>query len=523
MKQEWYYVDLQGEKQGPIRTSQLVSMAKKGEITPESYVRKGTGKWVRARKVQNLFRSSSEAASDSGSAKANAGPSPEKQAQPHSDESQGHVCILPCPKCGARTRYISSENGESVRCSSCGTRLSLEAARKARHLLFISHSSSEQELASAICEALEGHGFECWIAPRDVEGGASWAKSIVNAIVESRVLVLLLSDTAMKSPQVLREVERAVSNGVSVIPIRLDSSRINEDFEYFLSATHWLDCQGDGDAEITQTLLPLVETLITKTVVLGNTELVRRKKRARSRSFLVTLGVFLLGGVLASVLIYLTVGPHRSHVANDLAEQIMMHCEPAEWEDLGGPGSISISTDSLQISTLLETHEQIHNFLNGIRGASGRPQMPLPTLKPVNAQRLYERTQDETKVRFLDSPLDEVVSYLSDIHEVSIEFDYERLEDVGLTPDRMYVTCDLSNLTLADALRTMLREWDCTFAITESAILIVTNDRIGYPYQQTLSYDIRDFLDGYRGWKLPYEGVRFYAEGNPTQQPQLSP
>jgi len=39
----------------------------------------------------------------------------------------------------------------------------------------------------------------------------------------------------------LREVERAVSNGMLVVPVRIEDIAPTGDLEYFLSATHWLD------------------------------------------------------------------------------------------------------------------------------------------------------------------------------------------------------------------------------------------------------------------------------------------
>jgi len=53
------------------------------------------------------------------------------------------------------------------------------------HDVFISYSSKDKSVADAVCATLEGRKIRCWIAPRDVSPGDSWAASIVKSIDES--------------------------------------------------------------------------------------------------------------------------------------------------------------------------------------------------------------------------------------------------------------------------------------------------------------------------------------------------
>ncbi len=84
-------------------------------------------------------------------------------------------------------------------------------------------------------------GIRCWIAPRDVFPGEEYAASLVRALHESRVMVLVFSSGANRSPQVLREVERAVSRGVPILPLRIEDVPPSEAMEYYISSRHWLD------------------------------------------------------------------------------------------------------------------------------------------------------------------------------------------------------------------------------------------------------------------------------------------
>ncbi|MFM8457702.1 MAG: TIR domain-containing protein [Chthoniobacterales bacterium] len=109
------------------------------------------------------------------------------------------------------------------------------------HDVFVSHSSKDREAADSVCRALESRGIRCWMAPRDIRPGANWGESILEAIGRVKLMVLLLSANANASPQVLREVERAVNKSVVVIPVRIENVMPSASLEYFLSTAHWLD------------------------------------------------------------------------------------------------------------------------------------------------------------------------------------------------------------------------------------------------------------------------------------------
>src|SRR5581483_7974306 len=90
------------------------------------------------------------------------------------------------------------------------------------HDVFISYSSKDKPVADATCATLEAHGIRCWIAPRDIIPGTEWGKAIVDGISGSRIMVLIFSSNADQSRQVMREAERAVHKGLSLLPLRIE-------------------------------------------------------------------------------------------------------------------------------------------------------------------------------------------------------------------------------------------------------------------------------------------------------------
>jgi hypothetical protein len=107
--------------------------------------------------------------------------------------------------------------------------------------IFISYSQPDRDCASELTHHLEANGFTVWIAPRDVSPAAEWAAEIIDAISAAKVMVLVFSSSSNTSPQVRREVERAVHKDLRILPFRIEDVLPSRSLEYFLSAQHWLD------------------------------------------------------------------------------------------------------------------------------------------------------------------------------------------------------------------------------------------------------------------------------------------
>ena len=108
-------------------------------------------------------------------------------------------------------------------------------------MVFISHSSKDRPTADAICTHLESAGIKCWIAPRNIEPGTTWTKGIMQGLEACRVLILVFSEHANDSDHVEREVAKAFSSGLAVIPFRIKDVLPNQSLSYFLDTVQWLD------------------------------------------------------------------------------------------------------------------------------------------------------------------------------------------------------------------------------------------------------------------------------------------
>jgi hypothetical protein len=129
-------------------------------------------------------------------------------------------------------------------------------------MVFISHSSKDRPTADAICAYLESAGIDCWIAPRDIEPGASWTKGIIQGLGTCRVLVLVFSEHANDSDHVQREVAKAFSTGLAVVPFRIKDVLPNQGLSYFLDTVQWLDARTEPLQKHLDALSELVKKLL---------------------------------------------------------------------------------------------------------------------------------------------------------------------------------------------------------------------------------------------------------------------
>ena len=100
--------------------------------------------------------------------------------------------------------------------------------------VFISYSSNEYEVANIVRTALKANGITFWMAPESIPGGSNYMEVIPTAISESKILVLLLSESAQNSKWVPKEIEQALNNNLIIIPFQIENCKINNMFNFII-------------------------------------------------------------------------------------------------------------------------------------------------------------------------------------------------------------------------------------------------------------------------------------------------
>jgi isopentenyldiphosphate isomerase len=122
---------------------------------------------------------------------------------------------------------------------------------------FISYAFVDRPVAEKLCDLLELHGIRCWMAPRDIPAGAHYAGSISQAVRNAKLLFLLFSRSANDSKHVIREVDLAVQDNLSILPLMLDDTPPNDAFRYYLSIEQHLMVPGKNIESIAEALIPM--------------------------------------------------------------------------------------------------------------------------------------------------------------------------------------------------------------------------------------------------------------------------
>jgi TPR repeat protein len=107
--------------------------------------------------------------------------------------------------------------------------------------LFVSHVAEDRTAAMEIVGELERRGVPCWIAPRNVRPGRPFDDEIVDAIEDSRAMLLVFSDLCNESEYIRREVTVAGESQKIIIPFRIEDAHPRRGLRVRLSDLHWID------------------------------------------------------------------------------------------------------------------------------------------------------------------------------------------------------------------------------------------------------------------------------------------
>lgn len=196
--------------------------------------------------------------------------------------------------------------------------------------VFISHSHKDSNVANAMCHKLEESNIRCWIAPRDIPPGATWADEISKAIKLSKFMVIIFSSASNQSKQVLREIEVAISNDVVVLPFRIEDLKPSDGMEYYLSTTHWIDAIDVNLEAKFQQLVSNINGFMNGTKELPPKPLPTKKK---SKKVNIMIIIVLLLIIISGTFLYLTL-QNQIQEANTVIETSVSYTESPSYDEL---------------------------------------------------------------------------------------------------------------------------------------------------------------------------------------------
>ncbi len=143
--------------------------------------------------------------------------------------------------------------------------------------VFISYSTADQETADKIADHLEENGFSCWIATRNIAPGSIWERSIVKAINDAKVFLLLYSKNSAQSEQVENELRQALKRKTRIVPYKLDETELDEVFSYHLEGKNWIAADVKNGNYNLEPLTGIVRTVVDLSGEQAGATMIERK------------------------------------------------------------------------------------------------------------------------------------------------------------------------------------------------------------------------------------------------------
>jgi hypothetical protein len=87
--------------------------------------------------------------------------------------------------------------------------------------------------------------------------------------------------------------------------------------------------------------------------------------------------------------------------------------------------------------------------------------------------KILETLEDDSRLEFIETPLEQVVDFLKDQHDIPIGLDVSQLEGLGIGSDTP-ITLNLRGISLRSGMRSMLRPLKLDIAVINDVLMITT-------------------------------------------------
>jgi hypothetical protein len=119
--------------------------------------------------------------------------------------------------------------------------------------VFISHSSKDEALAAKITSYLENAGLDVWYDKREIMPGDNWADKIAQGLRESDAMVILLTEGALSSEFMRRDIDYALSQKPfrrRVVPVFVGSPKdLQDDVPWIFDRLQSINLKANGGNE----------------------------------------------------------------------------------------------------------------------------------------------------------------------------------------------------------------------------------------------------------------------------------
>ncbi len=125
--------------------------------------------------------------------------------------------------------------------------------------VFVSYSREDKDKVLELTAKLRAAGVPLWMDVGGIDGATMWGEEIVNALEKAKVLLLMVSESAVRSHNVAKEVVLASERKGYILPVHLEPTQIPPGFKYPLAGIQHIEYFHGDAAENLKTILRALE------------------------------------------------------------------------------------------------------------------------------------------------------------------------------------------------------------------------------------------------------------------------
>ena len=115
--------------------------------------------------------------------------------------------------------------------------------------VFLSYSRSDQDRVLELAAKLRAEGVSLWIDQGAIDAAKLWSEQIVNALESAKVLLLFVTEAAVHSDNVAKEVMLVSERKGHILPVHLEPTVITSTLKYQLAGIQHIEFFKDSSSE----------------------------------------------------------------------------------------------------------------------------------------------------------------------------------------------------------------------------------------------------------------------------------
>jgi adenylate cyclase len=115
--------------------------------------------------------------------------------------------------------------------------------------VFVSYSRDDEDRVLAVAAKLRAFGVSLWIDQGALDAASLWSEQIVNALDSAKVLLLMVTESAVHSDNVAKEVMLVSERKGHILPVHLEPTVIPPTLKYQLAGIQHIEYFKSGDAD----------------------------------------------------------------------------------------------------------------------------------------------------------------------------------------------------------------------------------------------------------------------------------